>query len=371
MTTKKLHIVSFDVPFPADYGGVIDVFYRIKALHSLGYKITLHCFEYGRGEQAELEKYTEQVHYYKRNKKLNYGLSRTPFIVKSRNSEQLLENLLLDNAPILFEGLHTTSFLGNDHLKTRLKLVRTHNIEHEYYGGLAKKSVGFKKFYFTHEARKLQKYEGVLKHANHILAIQEKDFDHFSKIHSSVHLLPAAIPMLEEMIYSKTLSYSVFHGNLSVAENETAALWIIDAVESTDAHPLIISGKNPSDKLVKRCAEKNVTLIPNPDANEMSALINNARVHVLYTDQATGLKLKLLNALQTSGHVVVNNAMIEGTQLGSFCTIANTKEEFRESVQAKLTESLSEEEFEARKKFLEDNYSTAKNCGVISNLLGD
>ena len=27
-----LHIVSFNVPLPADYGGIIDVFYRLKSL---------------------------------------------------------------------------------------------------------------------------------------------------------------------------------------------------------------------------------------------------------------------------------------------------------------------------------------------------
>ena len=28
----KLHVVSFQVPFPPDYGGVIDVYYKLKAL---------------------------------------------------------------------------------------------------------------------------------------------------------------------------------------------------------------------------------------------------------------------------------------------------------------------------------------------------
>ena len=32
MTENHLHIISFDVPYPANYGGVIDVFYRVKAL---------------------------------------------------------------------------------------------------------------------------------------------------------------------------------------------------------------------------------------------------------------------------------------------------------------------------------------------------
>ena len=47
-TEKHLHIVSFDVPWPANYGGVIDVFYKVKALSAKGIRIHLHAFEYGR-----------------------------------------------------------------------------------------------------------------------------------------------------------------------------------------------------------------------------------------------------------------------------------------------------------------------------------
>jgi hypothetical protein len=64
---KKLHIVCHDVPWPADYGGVVDLFYKLKALHAEGVKIILHCFLYGeRSRQDELNKYCEEVHYYKR-----------------------------------------------------------------------------------------------------------------------------------------------------------------------------------------------------------------------------------------------------------------------------------------------------------------
>ena len=44
MPLKKLHIISFDNPYPPVYGGVIDVFYKIKDLHAEGYEIYLHCF---------------------------------------------------------------------------------------------------------------------------------------------------------------------------------------------------------------------------------------------------------------------------------------------------------------------------------------
>jgi len=90
LVDKFIHIISLDVPFPADYGGAIDIYYRINALHELGYKIILHCWEYGRGEQEKLKENTHEVHYYKRKKSLRYALSKLPFIVVSRQSEKLL-----------------------------------------------------------------------------------------------------------------------------------------------------------------------------------------------------------------------------------------------------------------------------------------
>ena len=46
LENKKLHLISFDVPFPANYGGVIDVFHKINSLHKIGVKVILHCFQY-------------------------------------------------------------------------------------------------------------------------------------------------------------------------------------------------------------------------------------------------------------------------------------------------------------------------------------
>ena len=101
------------MPYPADYGGVIDVYYRIKALYQLGFKITLHCFEYGRGKQTHLDEITEKTYYYKRQKSFLNGFNKRPFIVSSRRSKEILNRLLEDEYPILFEGLHTTWCLEN------------------------------------------------------------------------------------------------------------------------------------------------------------------------------------------------------------------------------------------------------------------
>jgi hypothetical protein len=121
MNENKINIISFNVPYPANYGGVIDVSYKIKALHESGYEIILHCFSYGRLPQPELEKYCTQVFYYKRGSGIKYLFSKLPYIVNTRGNKGLLEQLKSNNYPILFEGLHSCYYLDHPELKERKK----------------------------------------------------------------------------------------------------------------------------------------------------------------------------------------------------------------------------------------------------------
>ena len=105
MPNKKIHIVSFDIPYPANYGGVIDVFYKLKSLHELGWKIHLHCFMYGRKKASTLAEYCERVTYYPRDISKSKLFLKLPYIVSSRNNKHLLEALLENKDAILFEGL--------------------------------------------------------------------------------------------------------------------------------------------------------------------------------------------------------------------------------------------------------------------------
>ncbi|HIP32060.1 MAG TPA: hypothetical protein EYG86_04810 [Crocinitomicaceae bacterium] len=376
MISKKLHIISFDVPFPADYGGAIDVFYRVVALHKLGYKITLHCFEYGRGKQEELNKYCEQVYYYKR-KKFSAFFAKEPFIVASRKSTQLLANLQLDDAPILFEGLHTCAFLNNKNLKKRLKIARTHNIEHDYYAELAKTSKGWRKLFFQREAKKLQKFEPILAESNHILAIQQNDVSHFKSYSTyikpvetkKVHLLTASMPKLEMEFNPNTEEFCLFHGNLSVVENENALMWIIGNITFPKGLLFVVAGKNPSSNLKSICAQLEVELIANPSDEEMQNLIQSARIHLLYTEQATGLKLKLLNALSSSGHVLLNDKMIAGTNLEELCILANSPEEYSEKLNVLMEQPLSEDNYKQREIIFQEQFNTENNCKRVFDLI--
>ena len=369
MTNRKIHIVSFDVPFPADYGGVIDVFYRIKALAELGFDITLHCFEYGRGQRKELEKYTSTVHYYPRKKSFIDVLKKKPFIVASRESPKLLSNLNRDDAPILFEGLHTCAFLNHFTLKSRTKFVRTHNIEHNYYAGLANASSGWKKIYFSREAKKLKTFESILENANHIFAIQEEDVEHFKKINPQVSLLTASIPDFNNMPYISTDQFCLYHGNLSVLENQQAVSWISKNVSFPEGIRFIIAGKNPSNEILELNKKNNIDVVANPSNEHMAELIQKARIHLLYTGQATGLKLKLLSALNSSGHVLVNSKMLRGTGLNPFCQIAEDGASFTKTIEENISVPLSEAEFNERKVMLSYQFNTTKNIGSFVDIL--
>ena len=192
MNNTNLHIVSFNVPYPPNYGGIIDVYYKVKYLHQLGIKIHLHCYEYGREHAPELEELCAQVSYYKRNMHLRNLLSKTPFIVKSRVSKQLIDNLLKDDAPILIEGLHCCSILQDERIRKKKVIVRAHNIEHDYYRHLAKAESNFiNKLFFYWEASKLQKFESYLYMADHILAISKADYHYFKRRYGLTSLIPA------------------------------------------------------------------------------------------------------------------------------------------------------------------------------------
>ncbi|NJN76927.1 MAG: hypothetical protein HC803_00210 [Saprospiraceae bacterium] len=69
-----------------------------------------------------------------------------PYIVKSRINDDLFNNLSKDNFPIIFEGLHSCGMLAR--FDERLKIVRMHNIEWQYYEHLAKKEKHFLKRLF-------------------------------------------------------------------------------------------------------------------------------------------------------------------------------------------------------------------------------
>lgn len=364
---KALNIVSFDIPYPANYGGVIDVFHKLRWLHKKGIEIHLHCFEYGRAHSQELEKICKSVKYYKRNTGIASQLSSLPYTVKSRQSEELENNLLSNHYPILFEVLHTCYLLKDVRFYNRRKIYRHSNIEHEYYEQLAKvEKNSLRKFYLSREAKKLQNFEPIIDFSNLILAVNSDDAAYFKKKYHrpEVQYLPSFHSNDEVTSLAGKGDYILYHGNLSVAENVEAAVWLAENVFSKLELPCIIAGLNPAEFLLSKIkAFKNIQLIANPTEKEMNELIRNAQVHCLYTSQGTGLKLKLLNCLFSGRFVICNPAMVAGTGLQANKGLL-ISENIKESINEVFSKEFTEEMISERKKLLQ-LFSNEENANKL------
>lgn len=352
---QHIHIISFNIPYPPDYGGVIDVFYKLKALNEKGFKINLHCFGYGRELSPELKNYCENLYYYTRHTGLHSQANYLPYIVYSRRSPELLKNLLKDKHPILFEGLHSCYFLNHKLLRDRIKIVRAHNIEHLYYYKLYTAEANpFNKLFFLSESLKLYMFEKRLKHADLIAAISEKELKYFSGKYKNAFLLRAFHSSDNITIKQGKGDYILYHGNLSVPENLKAVNYLVDKVFNRIDHRVIIAGKNPSGKLRRKLeACSNIQLISTPGKDEMKDLIRNAHINILLSFQETGIKLKLLESLFNGRFCIANSKISGDSELADLCERANSPTEILIKIKKLIDTEFSENDIALRKKVLD------------------
>ena len=342
-------------------------------MHRLGVKIHLHCFEYGRGEQGELENYCEAVTYYHR-KEGHKGFShKLPYIVCSRSNSELIENLLKDSHPILAEGIHCSYLLHDERFAARQIILRLHNVEHEYYHELYKHENSLlKKCYYLHESTLLKKYEKNIARKATILAMSEQDAEKYRREFNSkdIYYLPAFHAVEDVKCRQGTGCFCLYHGNLSVAENEAAAIWLLQKVFNDIDVPFVIAGKQPSEKLQRLAhSHHNTCIVADPCDKEMEDMIGKAQINITPSFNCTGVKLKVLNAVFAGRHCIANEQAVINTGLEKTCHVAKSPDEFKKLVGELYERSFTEEEISERKKILADQFCNEKNAGKIISLL--
>lgn len=367
VSEKHLHILSFDVPYPPDYGGVIDVYYKMKAFADQGIHVHLHCYQYGREAAKQLEEICDEVIYYKRKIYKDPFFSKDPYIVITRNSGEILDNLRKDDYPIFFEGLHSCYYLNSEILHNRFKVVRMHNIEHVYYKNLAKIEKNlFKKYFFNTEANRLRKFEKHLKKANLTAAISPADHQYLNLKYQNSFYLPVFHSNTQVEVLPGKGDFVLYHGNLSVGENNEAAIYLIREIFNDLEIPLYIAGMNPSSELIKAAAENpGVKLFSKLNNQEIHNLIQKAQINILHTQQNTGIKLKLVNVLFNGRFCIVNPKMVEATGLEDLCIVAPTKQKMKAFVQEYFEKEFPHEEITKRKCVLESNFNNERNTKLI------
>lgn len=368
---QYLHIVCLDAPSPPDYGGAIDIFYKIKALAQTGRKIILHCFDYNPLRNAKgLENDCVAIYAYKRKSLFNALPFSRPFIVSSRINIDLIKRLNEDDHPILLEGLHCSGIIPHINNPSRI-VLRMHNDEAAYYHHLAQTEKSFlKRLYFGQESRLLKSYQKNLNEDIQFACLSEADIETFKAVYGfqAASFVPCFIPWQTITIKEGKGYYSLYHGNMAVSENEEAALWLMQNVFSKIAAPLIIAGNRISKRLEKEAASyKNVSLVNNPSIPVIYGLIREAQVNVLPSMNSTGVKLKLLNALLNGRHCITNSAGAKGSGINNSVSVCGNANEWIQSVERTMQSPFTQEEMEDRKAILSlyNNRSSASKLNEL------
>lgn len=371
-TVNHLHVIAFDMPYPPNYGGSTDMYFKLVGLQKLGINVTLHVFLYdGKSAAPELNEVTFKTIYYSRKRYKNPFIGKLPYIVKTRKNEQLFQNLLKDNAPILFEGLHTTYYLNHPKLRDRVRVVRAHNVEHHYYAALNEaEDHWLKKIFFKIEAKKLEKYERILNHADGIAGISPSETNYLNETYGKTQYIPAFHSNNDVVSRIGKGNFVLYHGNLSVPENNRAALFLAEEVFPKLNVPCIISGSNPSARLVKAVSKcEHISLKANISTTEILELIESAHVNAMITFQSTGIKLKLLNSLYRGRFVVANHAMVDQTQLETLCAVSDSPEGIIREINSCFEQLFSMEYQENRRNVLGGLFNNNTNAVKLAKML--
>lgn len=312
---KEVQIVAFDIPYPPNYGGVIDIYYKIKYLKQKGFDVILHAYDYKeKKDWGELPQLCKKIHSYKRKKGFFYFFHYLPYTVITRLNKELNNNLLSYGTPVVFEVLHTTGALLDRRIRNLQVYYRHSNVEHRYYFGLARDEKNlFKKLYYYAEALKFYFYEKNIRFVKAIYAVNENDADYYKKKYKvPVYYVPSFHPFNETKTKEGKGDYVLFHGNLTVNENIRVAEWILKhVVAELPEISFVFAGKEPSQGLIWKCMQyANVTVESNPSDIEMENFISNAHINLVLSFNPEGLKLKMLYSLFSGRFVLISRGLL-------------------------------------------------------------
>jgi glycosyltransferase involved in cell wall biosynthesis len=145
---------------------------------------------------------------------------------------------------------------------------------------------------------------------------------------------------------------------------------LAEEVFSKVPFPCIIAGKSPSERLRSKALKyKNITIIPDPEEEQMLELIREAHINLLPARSSNGFKLKLLYALFAGRHCLVNSIMVRGTMLDSSCHIADDSPSLIEKINTLMRQPFTDEMISDRSSILIKNFNNSVNAEKLIRLL--
>ena len=365
---KSLHIVSFDYPFPPYYGGIIDVFYKIKALNALGVEIHLHYFSDSIYQHQELEELCHTITPYPKSSVLSSSIfSKIPLRMLVRRSSELTKNLAKNDFPILYEGLQSSYSSLHADLKKNKKFLRCHNAEANYARELAQSENNLlKKIIFSTEALITSRFEKKLHQFDGLFVLSEDDKKYFNRSNEKIKIVPIFHGQEEIEVREGLGDYVLFHGNLTVAENVVTAKWIFTEIAPELPHlKFILAGKSLDGNILNQYPSKNVECVFNPNQQQMKNLIQNAQIVLLKTMVPSGIKLKLIDSLAQARHIISDFNSVEKSGMSHYVSLASTTNDFLKKIEELMYQEVDKTQIQKRAEVFNQAFNNKVNAKKI------
>ncbi|MBC8644142.1 hypothetical protein H9W95_09150 [Flavobacterium lindanitolerans] len=128
-------------------------------------------------------------------------------------------------------------------MKNRVKVIRLHNLEQDYFKGIAlsENNLIKKALYFL-ESKKYESYEKKLQHFDKVLALSRFENDYVnSKFHNSSYI-PVFHGNEKVEIIEGFGKYAFYHGDLRTSDNRKVVKYLIEVFKNLDYKLVIASG---------------------------------------------------------------------------------------------------------------------------------
>lgn len=379
----KLLYICTDFPFPPLHGGLVDMWNRIRVLHSLGIELDVVATiveEPPEQDRRRVECLVRRLIFTKRERGAKGIFHFAPGLVAIRRS---LRDVRLEDSydAVLLQTEFVTDILHNRTLAARTTIIRVDNDEYRYAMQMvhAEKSLS-RKFYYLFEAQRIRLHTArILPAVDQLWFVSHDERQRYEQQKhpraQTVSFLPTAVNLGLVRQPSLAGRQVLFIGSLWVPFNVDAVEWYLNNVHpllsDVEGYSLTIVGStrgcgNPSlERLCERLS--NVSLHFDPE--DLTPYYEAAAVFVNPMMRGAGVKLKTIEA-SVRGLPIVSTAIgVEGSGMvdGVHFIRAESAAEFAAATRAFLSDKEMARSFVSRSQaFIEDKYDQRK---VLERLL--
>ncbi|MHB1938878.1 MAG: glycosyltransferase [Acidobacteriaceae bacterium] len=356
MNTKNQHIllVLHDIPYPPRGGGRVDMWGRIQALRRLGHSIDVAIAVHQSLSdecRAALNKFCDQILIVPR-RPFWQGLWKTmPFQVFARSSLADLK-FVSGYDCVLLEAESVAGILKNTTLQYKLCVLRTHNIEADYFLERSKVqgSTLLTKIYDRVESRRYEKYSrNIMQRCDAIWWVSLDEM--FSTCKAVPELIDKSswLPHFYDPQAMHVYPYPdgqkvLFVGALSSPQNIEAILWYIENIhESMKCIPgyrLVIAGGTDGRMLPKQLisigGDEACQVLT--DVSDLRSLYKSCRVFINPVQHGAGINSKTIHAICDGLPIVTTTPGYRGTGLEDckHVLVADTPDSFAHAIKVLL-----------------------------------